>query len=116
MTYRIIAAAALALGLGTAAMAQTSTNDASSGSPVAMPENALTTFFTEPFDGALVSDAIKQERWMAMSADQQEAARMECDRFASDGMSDDDMTTASIDDKSTYEASVGQLCDWIDTL
>lgn len=116
MTFRILAAAALTLGLGTAAMAQATNDSGGSNTPMTMPENALSPFFTEPFDGALVSDAIKQERWMAMSTDQQEAARAECDRFASNGMSDDDMTTASTEATSTYQASVGQLCDWIDTL
>ena len=117
MTYRILAAATLALGLGTAAMAQTATDGASpSDAPVTLPQTALSPFFTEPFNGGLVSDQIKQERWATMTDMQKEQARAECDRFASEGMSDDDMTTASVEPTGTYEASIGQLCDWIGTL
>lgn len=110
MTYRILAAAALTLGLGTAAIAQTNNGSA----PMPMAESALTTFFTEPFDGSVVSDAIKAERWAAMSADQQQSAKMECDRIATDGMpADSTMDAASM---STLEESVTGLCEWIATL
>ena len=114
MTYRILAAAALTLGLGTAAIAQSTDGAGSPSAPMPMPETAISTFFTEPFDGSVVSDAIKAERWAAMSAEQQEAAKAECDRFASDGMSDDMMMDDS--SKNTYEASVTALCEWIATL
>ena len=116
MTYKIlVAAAALSLGLGTAVMAQTTEPVEQDGPAMALPENAFSPFFTEPFTGALYSQDQIGERWGAMSEEQQAQVRAECDTFATAGLPDDEVITGSLEDSTVYEASVSQLCDWINT-